>query len=90
MTEARHSVRNDTPETQTPRYSDDIPMGQPADATMDASSQAASAAQVDLSAPSEWFGGLFNFTNDYTDVLGTAPSQESVNLQNLEFLYRFL
>ncbi|PKY04966.1 Zn(II)2Cys6 transcription factor [Aspergillus campestris IBT 28561] len=89
-TEARHSVSNETPETHTPHYSDDITTSHSTDATLDVSLQAASAAQADLSAPSEWFGGLFNFTDDYTDVLGTAPSQEPSNLQNLEFLYRFL
>ncbi|KAK1145544.1 hypothetical protein N8T08_004102 [Aspergillus melleus] len=43
----------------------------------------------DLVAPSDWYG-LFNFTDDFTDVLGSPQSQESLNLQNLQFLYRFL
>ncbi|KAI9037561.1 Zn(II)2Cys6 transcription factor [Aspergillus affinis] len=43
----------------------------------------------DLAAPSDWYG-LFNFTDDFTDVLGSPQSQESLNLQNLQFLYRFL
>ncbi|EHA23703.1 hypothetical protein ASPNIDRAFT_180188, partial [Aspergillus niger ATCC 1015] len=44
----------------------------------------------DISAPSDWYG-LFNFADDYTDILGAAPSHDaSLNLQNLEFLYRFL
>lgn len=43
----------------------------------------------DLAAPSDWYG-LFNFTDDFTDVLATPQSQESLNVQNLQFLYRFL
>lgn len=43
-----------------------------------------------LMAPNDWYG-LFNFTDDYTDVLGSSGSPlDSLNLQNLEFLYRFL
>lgn len=38
----------------------------------------------------DWYG-LFNFTDDYTDVLETSASQpDALTLQNLEFLYRFL
>lgn len=43
----------------------------------------------DISAPNDWYG-LFNFTDDYTDVLGSSSQPDSLNLQNLEFLYRFL
>lgn len=43
----------------------------------------------DLMAPNDWYG-LFNFTDDYTDVLGTSSQPDSLNLQSLEFLYRFL
>lgn len=43
----------------------------------------------DLAAPSDWYG-LFNFTDDFADVLATPQSQESLNVQNLQFLYRFL
>ncbi|THC90200.1 hypothetical protein EYZ11_010330 [Aspergillus tanneri] len=43
----------------------------------------------DLVAPNNWYG-LFNFTEDFTDVLGTPQSQDLLNLQNLQFLYRFL
>lgn len=44
----------------------------------------------DLMAPNDWYG-LFNFTDDYTAVLGSSGSPlDSLNLQNLEFLYRFL
>ncbi|PLB46236.1 Zn(II)2Cys6 transcription factor [Aspergillus steynii IBT 23096] len=43
----------------------------------------------DLAAPTDWYG-LFNFTDDFADVLGTPQSQESLNVQNLQFLYRFL
>lgn len=44
----------------------------------------------DISAPSDWYG-LFNFAEDYTDNSGVIPSHDpSINLQNLEFLYRFL
>lgn len=43
----------------------------------------------DISAPNDWYG-LFNFTDDYTDVLGSSPYPDSLNLQNLESLYRFL
>ncbi|PYI09759.1 Zn(II)2Cys6 transcription factor [Aspergillus sclerotiicarbonarius CBS 121057] len=43
-----------------------------------------------ISVPNDWYG-LFNFSEDYTDMPGIAPSQDtSLNLQNLEFLYRFL
>ncbi|KAF7114942.1 hypothetical protein CNMCM5793_000712 [Aspergillus hiratsukae] len=45
---------------------------------------------TEITAANEWYS-LFNFTDDYTDVVGTSPSQaDSLNLQNLEFLYRFL
>lgn len=44
---------------------------------------------TDLTAPNDWYG-LFNFTDDYTDVLGTSSQPDSLNLQSLEFLYRFL
>lgn len=38
----------------------------------------------------DWYG-LFNFIDDYTDVLETSASQpDALTLQNLEFLYRFL
>ncbi|KAB8251557.1 fungal-specific transcription factor domain-containing protein [Aspergillus flavus] len=43
----------------------------------------------DITAPGEWYG-LFNFTDDFTDVLGASSYHDSLNLQNLEFLYRFL
>ncbi|OGM50589.1 Zn(II)2Cys6 transcription factor [Aspergillus bombycis] len=43
----------------------------------------------DITASSEWYG-LFNFTDDFTDVLGASSYHDSLNLQNLEFLYRFL
>lgn len=43
----------------------------------------------DPMAPNDWYG-LFNFTDDYTDVLGTTSQPDSLNLQSLEFLYRFL
>lgn len=42
----------------------------------------------DLAAPQDWYG-LFNFTDDYTDVLASSQP-DALNLQNLEFLYRFL
>ncbi|KAG2414714.1 hypothetical protein HFD88_003906 [Aspergillus terreus] len=41
----------------------------------------------DLEAPGDLFG-LFNFADDLSDVVG--PTQDSLNLQNLESLYRFL
>lgn len=41
----------------------------------------------DLEAPGDLFG-LFNFSDDLSDVVG--PTQDSLNLQNLESLYRFL
>lgn len=44
---------------------------------------------TDIMAPNDWYG-LFNFTDDYTDVLGTSSQPDSLNLQSLEFLYRFL
>lgn len=44
---------------------------------------------TDLMAPNDWYG-LFNFTDDYMDVLGTSSQPDSLNLQSLEFLYRFL
>lgn len=43
----------------------------------------------ELIAPNDWYG-LFNFTDDYTEVLGTSQQPDSLNLQSLEFLYRFL
>ncbi|KAE8347046.1 hypothetical protein BDV24DRAFT_147161 [Aspergillus arachidicola] len=43
----------------------------------------------DITASGEWYG-LFNFTDDFTDVLGASSYHDSLNLQNLEFLYRFL
>ena len=43
----------------------------------------------DITAPGDWYG-LFNFTDDFTDVLGASSYHDSLNLQNLEFLYRFL
>ncbi|OJZ90206.1 hypothetical protein ASPFODRAFT_178569 [Aspergillus luchuensis CBS 106.47] len=44
----------------------------------------------DISAPSDWYG-LFNFAEDYTDISGVISSHDpSINLQNLEILYRFL
>lgn len=43
----------------------------------------------DMSAPNDWYS-LLNFTDDYTDVLGASPYPDSLNLQNLESLYRFL
>ncbi|KAF7596043.1 hypothetical protein BBP40_003823 [Aspergillus hancockii] len=43
----------------------------------------------DVAAPSDWYG-LFNFTDDFTDVLGASSYHDSLNLQNLQFLYRFL
>ncbi|KAE8394486.1 fungal-specific transcription factor domain-containing protein [Aspergillus alliaceus] len=42
----------------------------------------------DIAAPGDWYG-LFNFTDDFTDVLG-ASYHDPRNLQNLQFLYRFL
>ncbi|GLA33862.1 hypothetical protein AnigIFM63309_003884 [Aspergillus niger] len=60
--------------------------------TLNTSSQAAHTQYPtgDISAPSDWYG-LFNFADDYTDISGAAPSHDaSLNLQNLEFLYRFL
>ncbi|KAE8408998.1 fungal-specific transcription factor domain-containing protein [Aspergillus pseudonomiae] len=44
---------------------------------------------ADITASGEWYG-LFNFTDDFTDVLGASSHHDSLNLQNLEFLYRFL
>lgn len=44
-------------------------------------------AYTDLEAPGDLFG-LFNFADDLSDVVG--PTQDSLNLQNLESLYRFL
>ncbi|KAF9888467.1 hypothetical protein FE257_008574 [Aspergillus nanangensis] len=41
----------------------------------------------ELDAPADLFG-LFNFTDDLSDVVGST--QDSLNLQNLESLYRFL
>ncbi|RAK95994.1 Zn(II)2Cys6 transcription factor [Aspergillus ibericus CBS 121593] len=43
----------------------------------------------DVSMPSDWYS-LFHGTEDYTDMLGIPPQDTSLNLQNLEFLYRFL
>lgn len=43
----------------------------------------------DISAPNDGYG-LFNFADDYTDVLGSSSQPDSLDLQNLEFLYRFL
>ncbi|OJJ65925.1 hypothetical protein ASPBRDRAFT_139155 [Aspergillus brasiliensis CBS 101740] len=44
----------------------------------------------DISAPSDWYS-LFNSAEDYPDISGVAPSHDaSLNLQNLESLYRFL
>ncbi|KAE8422002.1 fungal-specific transcription factor domain-containing protein [Aspergillus pseudocaelatus] len=43
----------------------------------------------DIAAPGDWYG-LFNFTDDFADVLGASSYHDSLNLQNLEFLYRFL
>lgn len=43
----------------------------------------------DISASNDWYS-LLNFTDDYTDVLGSSPYPDSLNLQNLESLYRFL
>ncbi|GKZ85126.1 hypothetical protein AnigIFM56816_010891 [Aspergillus niger] len=60
--------------------------------TLNTSSQAAHTQYPtgDINAPSDWHG-LFNFADDYTDISGAAPSHDaSLNLQNLEFLYRFL
>lgn len=42
----------------------------------------------DIAVHNEW---LFNFTDDYADVLGlTTSPPDSINPQNLEWLYRFL
>ncbi|KAE8148346.1 Zn(II)2Cys6 transcription factor [Aspergillus avenaceus] len=48
-----------------------------------------SAGGGDIVAPSDWYG-LFNFTDDFNDVLGAASYDDALNLQNLQFLYRFL
>jgi hypothetical protein len=43
----------------------------------------------DVAAPNDWYG-LFNFTDDFTDVLGASSYHDSLKVQNLQFLYRFL
>ena len=45
---------------------------------------------MDVAADTEW-PGFFNFSDDFTDVLGLSPTNpDTVNPQNLAFLYRFL
>ncbi|PWY96154.1 hypothetical protein BO94DRAFT_1034 [Aspergillus sclerotioniger CBS 115572] len=44
---------------------------------------------ADLGVASDYYG-WFNVSEDYTDLLGVPPQDTSLNLQNLEFLYRFL
>lgn len=45
---------------------------------------------MDPSTDVEW-PGLFNFSDDFTDVLGVPPTNlDTINPQNLAFLYRFL
>lgn len=45
---------------------------------------------MDVTADIEW-PGFFNFSDDFADVLGVSPTNpDSVNPQNLAFLYRFL
>ena len=45
---------------------------------------------MDMAPDAEW-PGFFNFSDDFTDVLGISPNNpDTVNPQNLAFLYRFL
>jgi hypothetical protein len=45
---------------------------------------------MDATADVEW-PGFFNFSDDFADVLGISPTNpDSLNPQNLAFLYRFL
>lgn len=45
---------------------------------------------IDGTTDLEW-QGFFNFSDDFTDVLGASPTHpDTLNPQNLAFLYRFL
>ena len=79
----------DVAQTQTSRQTVPEDNNQPKEQPQEAWQQNQTTSPDPLTS-NDWYG-LFNFTDDYTDVLETSASQpDALTLQNLEFLYRFL